>query len=101
MIPLRIQVFGTSDFTIWKGKKQTTVQRSFGFDLWNPEQQCGVEARLPTAGSFLWPGLHAARRAALAALQMPGIEQVAIKTNQDKRIATLYRSKLNSYLEVG
>ena len=94
MLPLRIIVFGTQE--IRKGNK--IIKRGFGFVSWNPEQQCGQEARLPTAGSFLWPGLFATRRAALIALAQPGIEQVSIRTNQDREVARLYRYRLENYL---
>jgi hypothetical protein len=94
MLPLRIQVFGTHEVR----KEKNIIKQGFGFDLWNPEQQCGQEARLPSAGSYLWPGLHATRRAALIALAQPGIEQVSIRTNQDKQVARLYRYRLEEYL---
>lgn len=57
----------------------------FGYILWNPVQVYR-EARLPDAGSFLFPGLHAVRAAALNELAKPGIHQVQIRTNQDRKV---------------
>lgn len=50
------------------------------------KQQHYQEARLPSAGSFSFPGPLAVRRAAMEYLADPATKQVSIRTNQDKRI---------------
>jgi hypothetical protein len=52
---------------------------------WTPTQAYR-EARLPGAGSFLYPGIHAVRRAAMEAFSQPGVRQVSVRTNQDKSV---------------
>jgi hypothetical protein len=96
--PFRISVFGTSEVVKGKGKRAKTIRQGFGYDLWNPDQETSERAGRPGFGSFYWFGLGVARRAALDALRQPGIDQVAIKTNQDRRIATLYRSQWDQYV---
>ena len=96
--PFRIDVFGTAEVTKKRGRKQYTERQGFGYQLWNSCEETAEREGRPGFGSFAWYGLGATRRAALDALLQPGIEQVAIKTNQDKRIATLYRSNLDAYL---
>lgn len=49
------------------------------------------EARLPSAGSFLFPGIHAVRAAAMEALSQSGVEQVSIRTNQDKQVYRFFK----------
>lgn len=77
MTPYRVCVFARG--AIGRFKKIV----SYGYDLWNPVQYF-QEARLPSAGSFLWPGLHAVRRAAMAAFEQPDVHQVQVRTNQDR-----------------
>lgn len=96
--PFRIQVFGTREVTIGKGKRAKVTRQGFGYDLWNPDYETSVRAGRPGFGSFYWYGLDVARRAALDALMQEGIDQVAIKTNQEKRIATLYKSRWYEYM---
>ena len=105
MIPFRIAVFGESEtvkVTRVKGKKREYAckmeRQGYGFILWNPDENTAGREGRPAYGSFAWYGMAVTRRAALDALSQPGITQVAIKTNQDKRIATLYRSKLADYI---
>jgi hypothetical protein len=95
--PYVIWVFASREEEKGKGKRKKTVTVDYGYCLWNPEQHY-QEARLPSAGSFLWPGPIAARRAALDALMLPGTRQVSIRTNQDRQIARLYRHRLDEYL---
>lgn len=96
--PFRIQVFGTVEVTKGKGKRAKTTRQGFGFDLWNPDEDAAELAGRPGFGSFYWYGLHNVRRVALDQLLQPGIDQVAIKTNQDKRVFTFYRSNIDRYL---
>ena len=96
--PFRIDVFGTAEVTKKRGRKTYTERQGFGYQLWNPDEDTAVLAGRPGFGSFYFYGLGVTRRAALDALLRPGIDQVAIKTNQDKRIATLFRSELDRYL---
>ena len=56
-----------------------------GYQLWTPEQHFS-EGRLPGAGSFLFPGIHAARRAALDTFLRPDTVQVQVRTNQDRTV---------------
>ena len=48
-----------------RGKRQECA-----YCLWTPEQHYS-EARLPSAGSFLFPGFHAIRRAVMAVVMNP------------------------------
>jgi len=73
-------------------------RRGYGYDLWNPDYETSERAGRPGFGSFYWYGLGTARRAALDALMQPGIDQVSIRTNQDKRIFTFYRSEWDRYI---
>lgn len=99
--PFRIQVFGTNERVVGKGKRARTIRQGYGFDLWNPCEETAERAGRPGFGSFYWYGLTVARNAALDALAQPGIDQVAIKTNQDRRVVTLYRSRWDEYVGQG
>lgn len=57
----------------------------FAYFGWTPRQHYR-EARLPSAGSFLFPGMFAVRRAAMEYLALPDTRQVQIRTNQDRRV---------------
>jgi hypothetical protein len=96
--PFRILVFGTSERVVGKGKRAKTVRQGFGYVLWNPCEQTAERAGRSGFGSFEWYGLAVTRRAALDALAQPGIEQVSIRTNQDRSIATLHRSQWDKYV---
>ena len=87
LTPYRINVFATCERTIGKGKRQRKQTVGCGYMGWTPEQYYR-EARLPGAGSFLFPGLIAVRAAAMAYLALPNVHQLAIKNNQDR---TVYR----------
>lgn len=69
--PYRIVVFARG-FRAGKRYKRYTeiVPSGFAYMGWT-ETQHYQEARLPSAGSFLYPGLHAVRRAALEFLALP------------------------------
>jgi hypothetical protein len=96
--PFRILVFGTSEVVKGKGKRAKTVKQGFGYDLWNPDQETSERAGRPGFGSFYWYGMSVARRAALDALMLPNIEQVSIRTNQDKTICVLHKSQFFKYV---
>ena len=55
------------------------------------EQQSFQEARLPSAGSFLYPALHAVYRAAHDYLVLPTTQQVSIRTNQDQSVYRYFK----------
>lgn len=88
--PYRIVVFATGTKTVGKGKRQRTVPTSYGYMGWT-ETQHYQEARLPGAGSFLYPGMHAVRQAAMAYLALPETHQVSIRTNQDKAVYRYFK----------
>lgn len=87
--PYRLVIFAARYVTkrerIRPAPHVTIELQHFGYDGWNPIQHYN-EARLPGAGSFLYPGLHAVRKAAMDALALPGVHQVSIRTNQDRRV---------------
>ena len=93
--PYRIVVFA-SGFrpgkrfkpTKTRGAYSEIVPCDYGFMAWNPTQHY-QEARLPSAGSFLFPGIIAVRAAAMERLTSPNVRQVSIRTDQDKQV---YRS---------
>ncbi len=84
--PYRLNVSATSTVTVGKGKRQRTKVRHYGYMGWTPFQLCGQEARLPDAGSFLYPGFIRAREAAMAYLALPETTQISIRTNQDQTV---------------
>lgn len=57
----------------------------YAYELWTPEQHY-QEARLPSAGSFLFPGIHRVREAAILALALQDTRQAQIRTNQDRKV---------------
>ena len=78
--PYRIMVFAHGFRPDRKGKAF-----DYAFMAWNPVQSY-QEARLPSAGSFLYPGIVAARKAAMEFLTISSTRQVSIRTNQDKQV---------------
>lgn len=82
----RVKAFRIGRTTL-HGEYTELVQMPIGYMGWTSEQHY-QEARLPGAGSFLYPGILAARRAAMVYLDSPNVTQVSIRTNQDK---TVYR----------
>jgi hypothetical protein len=69
----------------------TAIERQdFAYMGWT-ETQAYQEARLPSAGSFLYPGLFAVRNAAMAALALPHTRQVSIRTNQDRHVYRYFK----------
>ena len=61
------------------------ARQDYAYMGWTATQSY-QEARLPSAGSFLYPGIHAVRRAAMAVLALPSTRSVSVRTNQDHRI---------------
>jgi hypothetical protein len=105
MMPYCIDVFGrweTTKVVKVKGKRgqyeTRTETKGYGFQLWNPCEDAARMSGRPGFGSFQWYGIYNARRAALDALMQPGIDQVAISTNQSKRLFTFYRHNLDQYI---
>ena len=83
--PYRIVVCCRGEKSVGRGKRTRTVTTSYAYMGWTEVQHYN-EARLSNAGSFLFPGLHAVRRAAMEYLAQPGVHQVSIRTNQDRTI---------------
>lgn len=77
--PYRIVIFSRGALKGLKG------QRGYAYHGWTSTQHY-IEARLPNAGSFLFPGLYAVRRAAMEYLALPETHQVQIRTNQDRKL---------------
>lgn len=78
--------FGTRYRPVRRLKRSTVIERvGFAVQGWNRENS-HEPGRLPSSGSFTFPGLHAVRRAALEYLADPQISQVAVKTNQSQDI---------------
>lgn len=88
--PYRLLVGKTGQRVVGKGRRRRTVECGYGFVAWNPEQPYGTQARLPGAGSFTWPGVHAARAEAMRQLEA-GADQVSIRTEQDKQVYRFFR----------
>jgi len=84
--PYRVAVFSMRYRPVKQLKWMTTIERvGVGWDLWTPVQAYS-EARLPSAGSFLFPGIHAVRRAAMEAFKDSSVHQVQVRTNQDRKV---------------
>ncbi len=86
LTPYRINVFATSTKTMGKGKRQKTKTTGYGNMGWTPVQHAWDAGRLPSAGSFLWPGMKAVRDAAMAFLALPETHQVQILTDQSRKV---------------
>ncbi len=89
--PYRVIVFTQSQHTTGKGKRQRTRTIGSAYVSWSPFQHCGQEARLPDAGSFLYPGFLRARQAAQLALRLPGTHQVSVRTDQDTPVYRYFK----------
>lgn len=85
--PYRLVVFAQG---LKRGKRSPKVcqlnRQGVAWIGWTPHQHCGQEARLPGAGSFLYPGFLKARQAAFQYLQQPCVTQVSVRTDQDRSI---------------
>lgn len=102
--PYRIVVFA-SGLRAGKHLKRYTelIPYDYAFMGWTPKQHFS-EGRLTSAGSFLYPGMHAVRRAAMAFLAQPGTRQVSIRNNQDRQIYRYFKQtdgRITGYLENG
>lgn len=86
--PYRIVVFARGPLVT--GKRRKPRPTGYAYMGWR-EEQAYSEARLPGAGSFLYPGLHAVRRAAFEYLALPETEQVSIRTNQDRSVYRYFK----------
>jgi hypothetical protein len=89
--PYRVIVFTQSQHTTGKGKRQRTRTIGSAYVSWSPFQRCGQEARLPDAGSFLYPGFLRAQEAAKLALRLPGTHQVSVRTDQDTPVYRYFK----------
>lgn len=91
--PYRIVVFASAAINQLKRSKNklTTETRNYAYMGWNRTQHY-KEARLPNAGSFLYPGLFAVRKAAMEFLALPETCQVSIRTDQDKQVYRFFKS---------
>jgi hypothetical protein len=89
LTPYRILVFGTENKITGKGRKRHTKAQGFGYVLWNSID--GEAGRLLGSGSFVWRGLHTAYHAARMAFVDDRIEQVSIRTDQDREVYRMYR----------
>ena len=89
--PYRIIVFA-SGFRPGRRRRTYTeiIPCDYAFDGWTPAQSY-QEARLPSAGSFLFPGIVAVRKAAMEYLARPSVTQVSVRTNQDKQVYRYFR----------
>lgn len=84
--PYRLVIFANRYTAKKRYKKYTAIERvGYAVMGWTSTQYY-QEARLPSAGSFLYPGLHAVRNSALDALAQPGVYQVQIRTDQDRKV---------------
>jgi hypothetical protein len=89
--PYRIVVFATGLRAGRRYKRYTQLVRTdYAYMGWTPEQHY-QEARLPSAGSFLYPGVFAVYRAAREFLALPGTRQVSIRTNQDRQVYRYFK----------
>src|SRR3954468_16319859 len=84
--PYRMVVFAQGFRVVRRYKRFTKIEPSvYAYMGWTPTQHY-QEERLPSAGSFLFPGLHAVRKAAMAELAKPEVQSVSIRTNQDRNV---------------
>jgi len=92
--PYRIVVFASGVAPATQSKHpraNPAIQlRQYAYHGWNPVQHYN-EARLPSAGSFLYPGIIAVRAAAMEYLALPETQQVSIRTNQDQRVYRYFK----------
>lgn len=56
-----------------------------GWMAWTPDQTC-EPWRLPGSGSFLFNGLHVAYAEAMRLLALSPVQQVSVRTNQDRQV---------------
>lgn len=92
MTPYQVIVFQQGTRTTGRGKARRTVPTGSAFVAWNPSNECEAPAR-EGYGSFLWPGLRAARAVAMDYLTRLGCvyHQVSIRTNQDREVYRYFK----------
>jgi|SRR5271166_4570596 len=84
--PYRILICANRFRSVKRLKRMTTIERTIvAWISWTPTQAY-QEARLPSAGSFLYPGIFAVRRAAMDAFKDSSVCQVQVRTNQDRKV---------------
>ena len=90
--PYRLNVFANG---FRPGRRRRTYSEifpcSYGFMGWTPVQVFDRGARLPNAGSFLYPGIVAVRKAAMEYLSNPNVHQVSVRTDQDKQVYRYFK----------
>ncbi len=87
LTPYRVIVCQQVSKTTGRGPKRKTTMIGSAFVAWNPD--ASIEpGRLANSGSFLWPGIHAARAVAMDYLTQLGTtyHQVQVRTNQDRTV---------------
>jgi hypothetical protein len=91
LTPYRLIVFAKKFYPIKRRKHVTEIAlQEYAFMAWTPHQHY-PEARLPSAGSFLFPGMHAARAEAMNYLTRPDVKQVSVRTDQDREVYRYFR----------
>lgn len=89
--PYRIMVSAVGLKRGKRYRKYTALtEYHYGYMGWNPVQVY-QEARLPNAGSFLYPGITAVRQAAMDYLALSTTYQVSIRTNQDRSVYVYHK----------
>src|SRR5271157_1209126 len=83
--PFRLAVFARDTRPVQASRAKAGLASSYGFFGWTPVKSYR-EARLPSAGSFLYPGIVAVRKAAMDYLAQPNVFQVQVRTNQDRKV---------------
>lgn len=83
--PYRILVIAHGILMTGKSRNRKPTPTTYGYFGWTPIQSYR-EARLPSSGSFLYPGIVAVRKAAMEYLSQPEVTQVQIRTNQDRKV---------------
>src|SRR5574342_1236987 len=79
---MRALAFGTGT-RYSRGRKPKPT--SYGYQVWTPAlRRAGDEGRLLGSGTFGFDGFIRARAAALAEFRHPEIQQVQVRTNQDR-----------------
>lgn len=87
LTPYRVIVFCKGNSLLVKAKPRKNAKpqpTGYAFQAWNPVTT--AEPERAGYGTFLFPGLHAARTTAIMYLAEPETEQVSVRTNQDQEI---------------
>lgn len=88
-----------------KGAQSVLEPVDFSFHAWNDSdeaRQLYDLGRLPGAGTFCWPGLHAVRAEAMRQVSQSGIHQISVRTNQDRRVYRYFKQpdgRIAGYME--